>query len=472
MGIIRREHLLPSDWPTKEEIELLVEKSGGLFIYAVTVCRFIRDHRWFRAKRLEIVLEGGSHEQSPKRRLDELYIQILENSIFQNNCNEKEKDLLSRRFQNIVGSFIVLFDSLSVIVLTSLFPTLSETIEITLAPLKSLLDVPVNRDTPVRLLHPSFRDFLLNQGRCQARRFWIDQRKAHHDVAEQLWNPVRGNLLSTLRGHSGYIGVVVFSPDGQILASGSMDKTVKLWGPVTRDLLNTLEGHLDEIFAVAFSPDSQLLAAGSGDFTVKLWDPVTGFLRGTLEGHSNKVSTVAFSPDGQLLASGAWDETVRLWDPVTRNLLSVLESRSAWVWEVAFSPDSQLLAAECEDNTIRLWLVEKKRLFQRIQHEKGEDLVLRNSRNLAFSTDGSQLLLDGKLIEFQLPDSLTLSRQKRAATDTRCPLNIERDWVTWNNRRVLWLPSNQRPGVYVIKNNIVAIGNGSGRMNFFSYGTI
>ena len=188
MGIIRSEHLLPSDWPTKEELELLIEKSGGLFIYAVTVCRFIHDHRWLPAKRLNIVLEGGSHEQSPERRLDEMYIQILENSIFQNDCNEKEKDLLSRRFQNIVGSIIVLFDSLSVVSLMSLFPMLSETIEITLAPLKSLLDVPVNRDTPVRLLHPSFRDFLLNQERCQAKSFWIDQRKAHHDVAGQCLN--------------------------------------------------------------------------------------------------------------------------------------------------------------------------------------------------------------------------------------------------------------------------------------------
>ena len=150
----------------------------------------------------------------------------------------------------------------------------------------------------------------------------------------------------------------------------------------------------------------------------------------------------------------------------------MLECHSTWVWEVAFSPNSQLLAAECEDNPIGLWLVEKKKLFQRIQHEKGEDLLLRNSRNLAFSTDGSQLLLDGKFIEFQLPHSLTPSRQKRAATDTRCSLNVERDWVTWNNHRVLWLPSNRRPGVYAIKNNIVAIGNGSGRMTFFSYGTI
>ena len=151
--------------------------------------------------------------------------------------------------------------------------------------------------------------------------------------------------------------------------------------------------------------------------------------------------------------------------------MGVLEGHSRWVWEVAFSPDSQLLAAGCDYDKIGLWLVEKKKLLQRIQHEMGKNLY-EKIRKLAFSMDGSQLLLDGKLIDFNLPDSLTPSRQKRASTDTLYSLNIQNDWVTWNNRRVLWLPSNRRPGVYAIKNNIVAIGNGSGRMTIFSFGTM
>lgn len=181
---IRDERLLPSDWPGDKKLESLAEKSRGLFIYAATVCRFIRDPRWLPVKRLDIVLQDNSAEQRPEQRLDKKYTQILESSVF-GDCDEQERDLLSRHFRDIVGAIIVLFDSFSLSALKSLFSTFSETMNITLDPLKSLLNVPDDGNTPIRLLHPSFRDFLVNQERCQASHFWIDQKKTHHDVGER-----------------------------------------------------------------------------------------------------------------------------------------------------------------------------------------------------------------------------------------------------------------------------------------------
>ena len=180
---IKEEFSLPFDWPGKQKLEILVERSGSLFIYAATVCRFIQDPKWLPQERLDLVLRENDNSQKPTQRLDDIYIQILKTSVI-GDCNEKEKDILAQRFRDTVGSIIVLFDSLSTVVLARLSSALSETISITLDPLKSVLNVPEDPNTPIQLLHPSFRDFLVNKDRCLDRHFWIDQRKAHHDIAK------------------------------------------------------------------------------------------------------------------------------------------------------------------------------------------------------------------------------------------------------------------------------------------------
>ena len=148
----------------------LIERSGSLFIYAATVCRSIEDPKWLPAHRLGIVLEGNGDAQSPTQWLDEMYTQILRTSVI-GDCNKKEQDILTQRFRDTVGSMVVLFDSLSTAVLARLFSALSETISTTLDPLKSALNVPEDRKAPIHLLHPSFRDFLVNNDRYLDRHF-------------------------------------------------------------------------------------------------------------------------------------------------------------------------------------------------------------------------------------------------------------------------------------------------------------
>ncbi len=76
----------------------------------------------------------------------------------------------------------------------------------------------------------------------------------------------------TIKGHKGYIWSVAISPDGQMLASGNEDSTIKLWNLKTGDLLRTLTGHKSSVASVAISPDGQTLASGSVDKTIKLWE--------------------------------------------------------------------------------------------------------------------------------------------------------------------------------------------------------
>ena len=98
-----------------------------------------------------------------------------------------------------------------------------------------------------------------------------------------------------------------------MLASGSVDHTIRLWSLPEGISLHSLEGHIAGVRCLAISPDGRVLASGSDDHTIRLWSLPDGVVLKTLKGHTAEVSCLAISPDGRVLASGGVDKAVRLW---------------------------------------------------------------------------------------------------------------------------------------------------------------
>ena len=178
---IGQEWTLTAGWPGEQAFRQLVLNASGLFIWAATVCRFIREGKRFALKRLNTILEGSSSTViAPEKHLNEIYITVLKHSV-SSEYTDEEKEELFATLRHTLGSVVVLLSPLSSLSLSRLLhlPEFDRTI----AELHAILDIPEDETYPLRLHHPSFRDFLLNKDRCGDSGFWVNEEQAHQMMA-------------------------------------------------------------------------------------------------------------------------------------------------------------------------------------------------------------------------------------------------------------------------------------------------
>jgi hypothetical protein len=194
---VSKERQLASGWPNKSTIQVLVKMAVPLFIFAATVCRFLADRKGGNPdKKLKKVLEHQTKSQ--KSKLDNTYLPVLEQLLIDLSSSEKVQML--DQFRVIVGSIIILASPLSTRSLAQMLDVSVDNIDDILDWLHSVLSVPSASGSPVRLLHLSFRDFLLDPEKCETNPFWVDEQQTHKQLAAHCLRVMSESLRADICG--------------------------------------------------------------------------------------------------------------------------------------------------------------------------------------------------------------------------------------------------------------------------------
>jgi hypothetical protein len=175
---IRESYHLDTSWPSETDSRALTVLSNGLFIFAATSVNFIQDRNYSspREQLADLLCNSvalAKCSSSPHHHLDQLYAQVL-NHAFPNISPG-----LSSRLKTVLGTIIFLRDPLPTLALEQLLNLTPNTVRETLVHLQSVIIVPENDTLVIRLLHPSFFDFMTDPTRCQNVKFAMNAETQH-----------------------------------------------------------------------------------------------------------------------------------------------------------------------------------------------------------------------------------------------------------------------------------------------------
>jgi WD40 repeat protein len=136
--------------------------------------------------------------------------------------------------------------------------------------------------------------------------------RAEHPI--KIWDAKTGDLVATLKGHTGWVLCLAWTKDGKTLISGSYDSSIRTWNTTNWKQTAVLLEHTSGVNAIAISPNDRILASVSGDRTARLWNLDNGQPISSPIQHASVVNCVSFSAGGKRLVTGCTDKNAYIWD--------------------------------------------------------------------------------------------------------------------------------------------------------------
>ncbi|MBE9185812.1 protein kinase [Microcoleus sp. LEGE 07076] len=221
---------------------------------------------------------------------------------------------------------------------------------------------------------------------------------ASDDKTIKLWNLHTGELIHTFFGHSATVDAVAISPDGRMMVSGSFDRKVIEWKLDKKAMIREFYSdygspyshRYGSVYSVAFSCDGGAIASASGDKSIKLWNQHKGALVQKLSGHSDKVLSVSFRPQSMMLASGSADKTIKIWRVGIAESVRTLVGHSDWVYAIAFSQDGKTIISGSADTAVKLWNVDTGELINTLRGHSDAVISVAISPDRSIVASGSR----------------------------------------------------------------------------------
>ena len=206
-----------------------------------------------------------------------------------------------------------------------------------------------------------------------------------HDVAQR-------KTTGTIGDHDGNVRLVQYSPNGQMLAAVTDNRSVYVWQLPEAKLVHRIDRVPNEISAIAFSPNSRLIAAADSRGEIRIVAASNGGeiakFFGLKEGDG--IRALAYSPDGHWLAGSGPESFLKLWDTGIDVNDRRMDSVPGALRGLQFSPDSKWLFAAGDGDVIQVWDVETGKMARELKTEH------KKLTSMSIAADGQVLATAGE----------------------------------------------------------------------------